>query len=135
MEESFYRDAEIAREASSLPAATYNLAHTLLAQSGHSCLFVPIRSMQYMAVIDHEEIIFVDREGARMIELAWQHFSPQARAALDEAVPYELVYYMEKGRETMKRLAVEFYKALLQLADKRSFSGPAKVLKLRKDGA
>jgi hypothetical protein len=30
---------------------------------------------------------------------------------------------------------VEFYKALLQLADKRSFSGPAKVLKLRKDGA
>lgn len=135
MEESFYRDEEISRETRSLPAATYNLAHTLLAQSGQSCLFVPIRSMQYMAVIDHEEIIFVDREGARMIELAWQHFNPKARASLDDAVPYELVYYMEKGRETMKRLVGEFYKALTQLADKRSFSGPAKVLKLTKRGA
>ena len=131
MEESFYRDEEIGREASSLPASTYNLAHTLLKQCGQTCLFVPIRSMQYMAVIDHEEIIFVDREGARMIELAWQHFNPHARAALDEPVPYEAVYYMEKGRETMKRLTVEFYKALSQLASRRSFSGPAKVLKLQ----
>ncbi len=134
MEESFYRDAEIAREPCTLPAATYNLAHTLLAQSGQGCLFVPIRSMQYLAVIDHEEIIFVDREGARMIELAWQRFNPQARSALDEPVPYELVYYMEKGRETMKRLPREFYAALGQLAQKRSFGGPAKVLKLRRDG-
>ena len=133
MEESFYHDEEIAREPRTLPAATYNLTHTLLAQCGQNCLFVPIRSMQYMAVIDHEEIIFVDREGARMIELAWQHFNPKARGSLDEPVPYELVYYMEKGRETMKRLGVEFHKALTQLAEKRSFSGPAKVLKLRKD--
>jgi len=133
VEESFYRDEEISREPCTLPAATYNLAHTLLTQSGQGCLFVPIRSMQYMAVIDHEEIIFVDREGARMIELAWQRFNPKARAALDEPVPYELVYYMEKGRETMKRLAREFHQALTQLAQKRSFSGPAKVLKLRRD--
>lgn len=132
MEESFYRDEELSREPCTLPAATYNLAHTLLAQSGQGCLFVPIRSMQYMAVIDHEEIIFVDREGARMIELAWQGFNPKARTSLDEPVPFELVYYMEKGRETMKRLAREFYQALTQLAQKRSFSSPAKVLKLRR---
>lgn len=134
MEESFYRDEEISREPCTLPAATYNLAHTLLMQSGQGCLFVPIRSMQYMAVIDHEEIIFVDREGARMIELAWQHFNPKGRSSLAEPVPYELVYYMEKGRETMKRLAGEFYQALVRLAGKRSFSGPATVLKLRRDG-
>lgn len=134
MEESFYRDEELSRESSTLPAATYNLAHTLLAQSGQGCLFVSIRSMQYMAVIDHEEIIFVDREGVRMIELAWQRFNPKARASLDEPVAYELVYYMEKGRETMRRLPGEFHQALVRLAEKRSFSGPAKVLKLRGDG-
>lgn len=130
MEESFYRDEEIAREPCTLPAATYNLAHTLLVQSGHGCLFVPIRSMQYLAVIDHEEIIFVDREGARMIELAWQRFDPRARSALDAPVPFELIYYMDKGRETMKRLPREFHQALVQLAQKRSFGGPAKVLRL-----
>jgi hypothetical protein len=139
MEESFYRDEEISREPRTLPAATYNLAHTLLAHAldghrGEGCLFVPIRSMQYMAVIDHEEIIFVDREGARMIELAWQRFNPHARNALDEPVPYELVYYADKGRETMKRLPREFYLALNQLAQRRSFGGPAKVLKLRRNG-
>ena len=132
MEESFYRDEEIGREPSKLPAAAYNLAHTLLSQSGQGCLFVPIRSLQYLAVIDPEEIIFVDREGARMIELAWQHFNPRARNALDEAVPYEIVYYQEKGRVTMKRLPVDFYKALMQLSEKRNFSGPAKVLKLQR---
>lgn len=130
MEESFYHEEEIAREPRTLPAATYNLVHTLLAQSGRSCLFVPIRSLQYLAVVDHEEIIFVDREGARMIELAWQQFNPRARASLEDPVPHELVYYLEKGRETMKRLPVEFYQALLQLAEKRTFSGPAKILKL-----
>jgi hypothetical protein len=136
MEESFYREDEIGREARTLPAATYNLAHTLLAHalrgcSGEGCLFVPIRSMQYLAVLDREEFIFVDREGGRMIELAWQNFNPRARSSLDEAVPYEAVYYLEQGRETMKRLQGEFFLALKQLAQKRSFQQPAKVLKLR----
>lgn len=132
MEESFYHEEEIGQESRTLPAATYNLAHTLLAQCGKSCLFVPIRSLQYLAVVDHEEIVFVDREGARMIELAWRRFNPKGRASLEDPVPYELVYYQNKGRETMKRLPVEFQQALLQLAEKRTFSGPAKVLKLRR---
>jgi hypothetical protein len=132
VEESFWRDAEIAREASRLPAATYNLTRILLARSPHGCVFVPIRSMQYLAVIDHEEIIFVDREGRREIELAWQSFAPHLRQALDEPVPYERVYYQIKGRETMKRLPREFHLALEQLARKNTHSGPAKVIKLRR---
>jgi len=131
MEESFYREDEIGREQRTLPAATYNLAHTLLAQSGRDCLFVPIRSMQYMAVLDQEEFIFVDREGARMIEIAWQNFNPRVRSSLDEPVPYEAVYYMEKGRDTMKRLHGEFFQALTQMAQKRDINQPAKILKLR----
>ncbi|MEO1767405.1 hypothetical protein [Thiobacter aerophilum] len=130
MEESFWRDSEIAREPSRLPAATYNLTRILLARSPQACVFVPIRSMQYLAVIDREEIIFVDREGARQIELAWQRFDPHVRESLEDPVPYERVYYQEKARATMKRLPREFHLALEQLARKQVHVGPAKVLKL-----
>ena len=40
MEITCYRDREVASEPYSLPAATYNLAHTLLARSPNGCLFV-----------------------------------------------------------------------------------------------
>ena len=119
-EETFYRPSETRREERHLPAPAYNLAHLLLAQSGTGCVFVPIRSMQYMAVLDVEECIFVQREGRRMIELAWRNFRPGTRAALTEAVAYELVYYSSTGPETMARLPGEFYRALLALAKKQS---------------
>jgi hypothetical protein len=130
MEERFYRDQEIARVPASLPAATYNLAHTLLARAG-SCLFVPIRSLQYMAVLDAEEIIFVDSQNKAWVELAWQHFSPQARTSLDERVPFEVVHYLPKAAEAMQRLPGEFHQALQLLASRQKPDTPATVLDLR----
>jgi hypothetical protein len=130
MEERFYREQEIARLPDFLPAATYNLAHTLLARTGH-CLFVPIRSMQYMAVLDSEEFIFVDSQNRAWIELAWQHFRPQARSALDERVPFEVVHYMPQAAETMKRLPAEFHQALQLLAGRQKPDTPASVLDLQ----
>jgi hypothetical protein len=129
MEERFYREQEIARLPDFLPAATYNLAHTLLARAG-KCLFVPIRSMQYMAVLDAEEFIFVDSQNKAWVELAWQHFRPQARTALDERVPFELVYYLPQAVETMKRLTGEFHKALHLLAERDLPEQRAQVLPL-----
>jgi len=117
MEERFYREQEIVRLPAFLSAATYNLAHTLLARAG-KCLFVPIRSMQYMAVLDGEEFIFVDSQNKAWVELAWQHFRPQARSALDEPVPIEIVHYQPQAAETMKRLPAEFHKALQLLAER-----------------
>ncbi len=117
MEERFYREQEIARVSAFLPAAIYNLAHTLLARTG-SCLFVPIRSLQYMAVLDKEEFIFVDSQNKAWVELAWQHFRPQTRNALDERVPFEVVHYAPQAVETMKRLPGEFHKTLLMLAER-----------------
>ncbi len=131
MEERFYREQEIARESAFLPAATYNLAHTLLARAG-KCLFVPIRSLQYMAVLDAEEFIFVDSQNKAWVELAWQHFRPQARNALDERVPFELVHYTPQATETMKRLPGEFYKALLVLAERDLPRQDARVLPLNR---
>ena len=129
MEERFYREQEIARLPAFLPAATYNLAHTLLARAG-TCLFVPIRSLQYMAVLDAEEFIFVDSQNKAWVELAWQHFRPQARAALDERVPYEVVHYLPQAADTMKRLPGAFHQALLLLAGRQKPDVPATVLAL-----
>ncbi len=74
-----------------LPAVTYTLAHPLLAHAGN-CLFVPIRSLHYMAVLDADAFIFVDSQNKAWVELAWQHFRPQTRALLDERVPFEGVH-------------------------------------------
>ncbi len=127
MEERFYREQEIARLPDFLPATTYNLAHTLLARAG-KCLFVPIRSMQYLAVLDAEEFIFVDSQNRAWVELAWQHFRPQTRAALDERVPFEVVHYLPTAADTMKRLPGEFHQALQLLADRQKPGTPATVL-------
>lgn len=129
MEERFYREQEIARLPAFLPAVTYNLAHTLLARAGN-CLFVPIRSLQYMAVLDAEEFIFVDSQNKAWVELAWQHFRPQARTSLDERVPFEVVHYLPQAAETMTRLPAEFHKALLLLAERQKPDAPATVLTL-----
>lgn len=130
MEERFYREQEIARLPAFLPAATYNLAHTLLARAGQ-CLFVPIRSLQYMAVLDAEEFIFVDSQNKAWVELAWQRFRPQARSALDAPVPFEVVHYLPQAADTMKRLPVEFHLALQLLAGRQQPDAPASVLDLR----
>jgi hypothetical protein len=129
-EETFYRPPELARTARSLPAETYNLAHLQLAQAPGDSVFVPIRSMQYLAVMDAEEIIFVHREGRREIEIAWQHFHPGRRQSLDEPVPYEFVSYHPHAAATMLRLQGEFPRALRELAAKQLPPGAARVIKL-----
>ena len=128
--ESFERGPELARASSTLPAATYNLTRILLAASPAGCVFVPMRGMQYMAVIDAEEIIFVDSQYKRWVEVAWRGFKPQARAALDEAVAYQAVYYIAEGADTQRRLQGEFHSALALLASRRQRKAPASVLSI-----
>ncbi|MEE9328387.1 MAG: hypothetical protein V3U71_13960 [Cocleimonas sp.] len=47
-------------------------------------MFVPIRSMQYMAVIDREEVIFVYAHRREVIEFTWRRFNPQERNSLED---------------------------------------------------
>jgi hypothetical protein len=128
--ESFERGPVLSRTASALPAATYNLTRILLAASQTGCVFVPIRAMQYMAVVDQEEIIFVDSQYKRWVEVAWRAFKPQVRAALDEPVAYEVVFYTPEGPETQRRLQGEFHGALALLGERRRPGEPARVLPL-----
>ena len=130
MEITCYRDTELQREPRYLPAAVYNTAHLLLEHSKEGVVFVPIRSMQWLAVIDREEIIFLDSENKNWVEISWQNFRPQQRSTLTEPVPYEAVYYKPDAGENMKRLLGEFPPALKALAAKDTPSVAARVIKL-----
>ncbi|MFZ1538649.1 MAG: hypothetical protein WAT23_14855 [Chromatiaceae bacterium] len=133
--ESFERERALAQEESRLPAASYNLTRILLAASATRCVFVPIRSMQYLAVVDAEEIIFVDSQYKRWVEIAWRGFKPQARTALDEPVAYQAVFYTPKAPEVHRRLQRDFQSALSLLDSRRRPGVPARLLSLsaRKD--
>jgi hypothetical protein len=126
--ETFERGQELARSVSALPASSYNLSRILLAQSRTGCVFVPMRGMQYMAVIDAEEIIFVDSQYKRWVEVAWRGFRPDHRHALDEAVAYQAVFYTPDGANTQRRLQGEFHAAMTLLASRRPQAAPAHVL-------
>ncbi|HUX90968.1 MAG TPA: hypothetical protein VMV48_09810 [Gallionellaceae bacterium] len=129
MEISCYRDQEVGTEIRQLPAATYNLAHILLARSPAGNLFIPLRSMQYLAILDAEELIFLDGERKCWVDIAWRKFLPQTRNALNEPVEYEAVYYSASAAKLMSRLQAELPRALQELAKKSKVDGPAKVLK------
>ncbi len=134
IEETFFRTDELRRQTSAMSGTTYNLAHHLVTHSPQGCVFVPIRRMQYLAVLDAQEFIFIDSQGDRHIELAWQSFHPQVRTALDEPVAFDLVYYRGEGEATMRWLPGEFYKSMMQLSERQSrgASRTAKIIRLNK---
>jgi hypothetical protein len=123
--ESFYRGAPVAAEARLLPAEQYNAMRLLLDFSGQPCVFVPIRSMQYLAVIDAEEVIFVDSMRRREIEFSWRRFRPQTRQSLSDPVPYLFEYYQRQAPDTCKRAQGEFFGHVLQLAKRMRQRDPA----------
>ena len=134
MQLSFERGREIDRERRTLPASHYRKILLLLSRSrSDNNLFVPIRSMQYLAIVDREEIVFVDGQGPRFIELAWCDFHPGERADLREPVSYTCVYYDEKGRAAMARLQGEFFKALEILENRQPRPDGASVTPLERE--
>jgi hypothetical protein len=84
--------------------------------------------MQYLAVIDAEEIVFVDRERPSQVQMAWQHFRRTERSALGESVEFEAAYYTEGARPILPRLMSEFPGAMQALAEKDRIEAPAVVL-------
>lgn len=125
--EIFFRPEETARERVTLPAPLYNRCRLLLARCPRPHVFVPIRSMQYQAVIDSEEIIFVDYQGyavrdgrgGRLIVLAWKVALGVPRESLTEPVPIDIVYYGRETHDTHRRLMSEFPRALSRYESKQ----------------
>ena len=124
--ETFFLPAEVDRRDWSAPSEIYNLYRSLLTRSITGNVFVPIRSMQFLAVIDKDEIVFVDsqsyavseNEGGRIILIAWQFNESRDRDALSDPVPCEIVFYEQNSSDTQLRLVPEFRKAM-ELMDQR----------------
>lgn len=128
MEITVFRAQPIGRETRRMPAGTYNLARTLQSRSLKGVAFVPIRSMQILAILDTTEFVFLDSHYKSWAMLVWQGFQTSERTALDEPVAFESVCYEDTGLDAICRLPREFHLALEGLAAKQHIDGPAKVL-------
>ena len=118
--EVFFRPEEIEREASSIRADLFNRCRRALACSVTDCAFVPVRSMQLLAVITRDEVVFVDSlnyavrdgRGGRLIMLAWDLSKGGPRDSLTDPIPVEIIYFHENARDLHTRLMSEFTPAL-----------------------
>lgn len=122
--ETFFCPPEHTRKRGTLPATVYNDLRLSLKRSGGKSLFVPIRSMQFLAVVESGETVFVDNQGGyahqdgvggRLIRIAWRLLSPTERESLNGPVPCEVVYYFPGLEETQRRLMSEFPPVLRRL--------------------
>ena len=141
--ETFFLPEAVGQQAWTLPADIYNLSRTLLGRSEFNCTFVPIRSMQYLAIITRDEIVFVDSlayayredEGGRLIVLAWKFDNTTRRDAIDQPQPCQVIHYHPEGRQIQLRL-VGAYREALELMDRRYRdktvpSGGARIVPLK----
>ncbi|MEA3291236.1 MAG: hypothetical protein U9Q71_02865, partial [Pseudomonadota bacterium] len=118
--ETFFRPPELTREKIKIPAVLFNRCRLMLQRCEYDHIFVPIRSMQFIAVIDDEEVIFVDSlnyavrddEGGRMILLAWGIVQEEVRDSLSAPVSVDLIHYAPTSRDLHRRVMVELPKAL-----------------------
>ncbi len=109
----------------SLPAELYRRIRHQLARQRGRCAFIPIRSLQYLAVIDDEEVVFVDGMVKHRIEIAWRRFQPHRCARLGDPVPFEECRYSPQLDPLAARLRGEFGQALAQHELRHPGSSPA----------
>jgi len=126
----FVRGTSIKSQARTLPADYYNKLQLLFAHAHNKQVFIPIRSMQFLAVFDKQEVIFVHSSSKQCIQLSWHHFKPQQRDTLHDPVAYQCDYYEAESLDIMLRLHGEFYRALEIMEEKQPKPKPASVTSL-----
>jgi hypothetical protein len=134
--ETFFRpDQPYAVEPSALPADIHNGLQLLLSRGGGGCVFLPIRSVQYQAVIERDEVVFVDAHGGyahqdgvggRLIRIAWRP-RQGPRDSLTDPVPFEIVYYFAGLKDTQRRLLGETRAALQQALERQRRTSPTSI--------
>jgi hypothetical protein len=131
--ETFFRPGELAVERLTIPAALYNLCRLVLVRCDNKHAFIPIRSMQFQAVIGRSEVVFVDSQdyavqdgqGGKLICLAWVFRHELGRDSLSEPAPIQLAYFREDARQFHGRLVGEFGQALELFAKRQLETGCA----------
>lgn len=129
---------------STMRSETYNLAHTLLNRTQSNHVFVPIRNLQYLAVIDGNDIYFVDsqayavndNEGGRMITISWHPSADTERESLEQNIPMKIIFYDQDMKDIQVRLCRELYEAMLQMdqryRDEQIPAEGARIIDLKK---
>lgn len=139
--EVFFRPEETGRETSRIRADLFGYCRKALARSVTDCAFVPVRSMQLLAVVTHNEVVFVDNlnyavhegRGGRLIMLAWDLSRSGQRDSLDEPVPVEIVLFHDSSLDLHNRLISEFPGALQTLEKyERSHHGHAEIIPFKR---
>jgi len=142
--QTFFRPEEVAREQVNIRADLFNRCRLALNRSNTDCAFIPVRSMQFQAVISRDEIIYVDNQayrvqddqGGRLIVMAWDLTAADQRESITDPVPIEIIYFHENLRDIQRRLIGEFPAALSRHEEKEHShedrSQAAEVIPLRK---
>lgn len=130
--ETFFRpETAVARERVTLPAPLINTLLRLLREGGEPA-FIPLRDLQYLAVAERTEVIFVDAlggygiqdgEGGRLIRLAWR--PERTRQSLSEPVACEIIYYFKDMRSVQARLISLLPAAIDQQLKRARHAAPA----------
>lgn len=148
--QSFFTPDEFSCQQTRLLSQTYNLAHILLNRSKSSHLFVPVRSIQYLAIIEKDAFWFVDSlayavrgdEGGRLIRVSWHpQLKTGEREDLTQHMDCKVNFYGKDMSEIQNRLQSEFYQSMrmIDLRYRDSLDTPCAVsilpLKPDQDGA
>ncbi|MCG7967774.1 MAG: hypothetical protein JAZ19_17650 [Candidatus Thiodiazotropha taylori] len=131
LSEIFFRPDELACERLTIPAPLYNQCRLMLSRCQYEHVFIPVRTMQIQAVLDEEEVIFIDNQayavkdgqGGKLIRLAWKFRRDLDRDNLADPAPIDMIYYDEKARELHNRLIGEFKKAMDLLEERAKEHG------------
>ena len=122
--QSFFTPDEFFCQQIRLLSKTYNLAHVLLNRSQSSHLFIPVRSLQYLAIIEKNAFWFVDSlayavrddEGGRLIRVSWHPvIKTNQREGLNQNMDCRVIFYGGDMSEIQNRLNSEFYQSMLQI--------------------
>ncbi|MEW6612301.1 MAG: hypothetical protein ACOY5C_07445 [Pseudomonadota bacterium] len=109
----------------------YNKAHLLLARQ-EAPVYVPLRYISLMAILDPHEWVFCDYIGGRVAVTVWHHFDPHVRQSLEEPVPCRMDLFGPEGEAVLKRLPMEFARGLDAALAKLPHAGEAAVVPLKR---
>jgi len=122
--QTFFKPDAFFCKKTKLLSQVYNLAHVLLNRSNSNHLFIPVRSMQYLAILEKNAFWFVDSlayavredEGGRLIRVSWHPLiSANEREGLNQHMDCQVIFYGEDMSEIQNRLNSEFYQAMLEI--------------------
>ncbi|HBR98554.1 MAG TPA: hypothetical protein DD979_14445 [Gammaproteobacteria bacterium] len=108
---NYYRGEALGREKRTLPADTHHDLIRLHRQKD-SKLLLPIPKLNYLAVIQRDEICFVDLHMRQVIEFAWQGLRAENPDHLFTPLHYEFCWYNSVAHEIMDDVPDAFATAI-----------------------